>query len=125
MSGRFSIDTPDNYRNSVLPHVGNDPEITRADHDKIEKLLNAHGISWTRLLSAGTFTHSDVRIKDNMISSNSEAPPLYGLRKDHKVHLDPVTGPPSRLVCGANASANYRLSHLLSVILSEVWQRYC
>eukprot|EP00794_Sanderia_malayensis_P013422 gene13422-14801_t len=122
-SGRFSVDTPESYRNSVQPHVGDDPEIRRSDHDAIEKLLNAHGIAWKRFLSAGTFTRSDVRIKNNMISSNSDAPPLYGLRKDHKVPLDPERGPPSRPVCGANASANYRLSHLLSLVLSEVWQQ--
>ena len=122
-SGRFSVDTPENYRNAVQPHIGTDPEISPAEHATIEKFLNAHGIAWTRLLAAGEFTRSDVRIKNNMISSNSEAPPLYGLRKDHKVHADPVAGPPARPVCGANASANYRLSHLLSIILSEVWQR--
>ena len=122
-SGRFLTDTPGNYRSSVQPHVGEDPEITPAAHGTIEKLLNAHGIAWTRLLAAGMFTHNDVRIKNNMIYSNSEAPPLYGLRKDHKVHPDSVIGPPTRPVCGANASANYRLSHLLSIILSEVWKR--
>eukprot|EP00794_Sanderia_malayensis_P013423 gene13423-14802_t len=75
-SGRFSVDTPESYRNTVQPHVCDDPGISRSYHDAIEKLLNAH-----------------------------------------------ESGPPSLPVCGANASANYRLSHLLSLVLSEVWQR--
>ena len=122
-SGRFSVDTPDNYRESVMPHVGDDPQVSQNDHDAIDKTLTAHGISWVRMLSAGENSRHEDRIKDNMISSNSPIPPLYGLRKDHKFHHDVVAGPPSRPVCGADSSANFRLSHLLSLILSELWQR--
>ena len=50
-SGRFSVDTPDNYRRAVQPYVGGNPEVSRADHDAIEKLLNAHGVVWTRIIS--------------------------------------------------------------------------
>ena len=63
------------------------------------------------------------RIKDSMISSNSAIPPLYGLQKDHKVHPDTRVGPPTRPVCGASSSINYKLSHLLSMLLAELWQR--
>ena len=52
-SGRFSVDTPDNYRESVMPHVGDDPQVSQNDHDAIDKTLTAHGISWVRMLSAG------------------------------------------------------------------------
>ena len=122
-SGRFSVDTPDNYRQAVQPHIDGDPEISSADRKKIENHLNAHGISWTRILSAGKFTHNESRIKDNMLSSNGAVPPLYGLRKDHKMHQDPIAGPPTRPVCGANTSVNYRMSYLMSLVLSEIWQR--
>ena len=97
--------------------------ISRSDHDVIEKRLNAHALSWARILSAGTHTHNVKRITDNMVSSNSIVPPLYGLRKDHKIQQCPISGPATRPVCGANPAANYRLSHLLSLILSELWQR--
>ena len=107
----------------MRPHVGIDAEVDRSKHKEVEKVLNAHGISWSRILAAGQFIGHEDRIKDNMRAHNCAAPPLYGLRKDHKVHEDEVVGPPSRPVCGANSSVNYRLSHLLSIILSEVWQR--
>lgn len=122
-SGRFSVDSPENYRNSVQPHIGMDTEVDETERGEIEDILNAHGISWTRILTAGGYTGHEDRIKDNMIGSNVPAPPLYGLRKDHKAHGDTVVGPPSRPVCGASSSPNSRLSHLISLILSEVWQR--
>ena len=122
-SGRFSVDSPENYRESVKPHIGVDTEISLSEHEDIGDVLSAHGVVWTRILAAGVFTGHVDRIKDNMIASNCSAPPLYGLRKDHKVHDDEVVGPPSRPVCGANSSFNYRLSHILSLILSEIWQR--
>ena len=122
-SGRFSVDSPDNYRDSILPHIGMDPEVDETEMHEIENVLNAHGISWTRILTAGGYTGHEKRIRENMVGRNVSAPPLYGLRKDHKVHGDEVVGPPSRPVCGASSSSNYRLSHIISLILSEVWQR--
>eukprot|EP00794_Sanderia_malayensis_P016493 gene16493-18133_t len=44
-------------------------------------------------------------------------PPLYGLRKDHKACIDQEKGPPTRPVCGANVSSNYRISHFLSMVI--------
>ena len=110
-SRRFSIDTPENYHESVRPHVGVDSEVDRSKHKEVEKVLNAHGISWTRILTARQFIGNEDPIKDNMRAHNCAAPPLYGLRKDHKVHVDEVFGAPSRPVRGANSSVNYRLSH--------------
>ena len=43
-SGRFSVDSPENFRKSVRPHIGNDPQISQSNHDTIEKTLTAHGI---------------------------------------------------------------------------------
>ena len=122
-SGRVSVDTPENYRIAMQSHFVSDPVISQERTNSIEKVLNAHSIVWTRILSAGTLTRNEKRIKDSMISSNSAIPPLYGLRKDHKVHQDTRAGPPTRPVCGANSSVNYKLSHLLSMLLAEVWQR--
>jgi len=57
-----------------------------------------------------------------MLSSNCPLAPLYCLRKDHKVTPDPVIGPPMRPVCGAVTSYNQHLSHLISMLLQEVWK---
>ena len=45
-SGRFSVDTPENYRELVRPHVGVDAEVDLSKHKEVEKVLNAHGIEF-------------------------------------------------------------------------------
>ena len=47
---------------------------------------------------------------------------MYALRKDHKNTDDPSIGPPVRPVCGAVSAYNRKLSHLISLILAEVWK---
>jgi len=60
------------------------------------------------------------RIKSDMIGTDNPIPPLYGLRKDHKPCQDDTEGPPVRPVCGAAASYGNRLSHIISMILTEL-----
>ena len=105
-SGHFSVDIPENYLELVRPHLEIDAEVDRGKQKEVEEVLNTHGISWTRILAAGQLIGHEDRSKDNMRAHNCAAPPLYGLRKDHKVHEDEVFGPPSRPVCGANSSVN-------------------
>ena len=46
-SGRFSVDTPENYRESVRPHVGVDAEVDLSKHKEVEKLHTAfHGLEF-------------------------------------------------------------------------------
>ena len=52
-------------------------------------------------------------------STNTPAPPLYGLRKDHKISEDVERGPPVRPVCGANRAPNSRLSNFISRIVND------
>ena len=52
-------------------------------------------------------------------STNTPAPPMYGLRKDHKVTEDLEKGPPVRPVCGANQAPNSRLSNFISRIIND------
>ena len=79
---------------------------------------------WTKILKAGEETgeHGPQRIKENMISAEKcDPPPLYALRKDHKIIKETEEkGPPTRPVCGAAAAHNGKLSHLLSMVLKEV-----
>ena len=63
-----------------------------------------------------------MRIKNNMISNDSSVAPLYTLCKDHKDCSDEYRGPPVRPVCGAVVGYNCKLSHVMSVILAEVWK---
>ena len=60
-------------------------------------------------------------MRENLTSAeNCDPPPLYALRKDHKRSENPVTGPPTRPVCGAKAAYNGKLSHIISLILKQV-----
>ena len=121
-SGRFSVDTTDNYLRSGECHVEGDTIITQKDHEEIESLLNSHSRCWVRMLGAGTRQSDQKRIKDDLLVKNTPPAPLYVLRKDHKVTPDPKIGPPTRPVCGANQAATMRLSYLLNLIISEVWK---
>ena len=84
---------------------------------------NAHSIIWTEFLKIGEHTgdNSHQRVRENMLSSEkTDPPPLYSLRKDHKIFSNPEEGPPTRPVCGATAAHNGKLSHLISLILKEI-----
>ena len=75
-----------------------------------------------RLLNAGEVNGWQARIKSNMLVNDSTLAPLYTVRKDHKTTLVQNVGPPVRPVCGAISAYNRNLSHLMSVILTEVWK---
>ena len=77
-SGAISIDTPQNYIESMRPHLEGTVESSEEEYEKIEKLLNAHMQNWGRIMKF------EKRLTQNFITENNEIPPLYGLRKDHK-----------------------------------------
>ena len=56
-----------------------------------------------------------------MKKRNNPPAPLNVLRKDHKSYDDEVIGPPGRPVCGGDVSYNKRLSHLISMLLKDVY----
>ena len=95
-------------------------QLPKCEHDRLQQLINAHSVSWIRILDAGGETNSEMRIKNNMSNSDSQVAPLYTLRKDHKEYNDEYSGSPVRPVCGAVVGYNCKLSHMISVILAEV-----
>ena len=122
-SGRFAVDSAQNYITSGVPHTSSDPSITMEDHKQIERTMNAHAVALVRMTQAGMAQRDTDRINGNMIISDSHPPPLYTTRKDHKSCDNEEIGPPTRPICGATSSANGRLSYLLNTIVSEVWKR--
>ena len=120
-SKRFSCDTMDNYETLGGTHVLGDEIVSDETKERFEKEINAHAEMWTRIMNAGTNTGNHDRIRGNMKSRNNPPAPLSVLRKDHKRHEDSVIGPPGRPVCGGDVSYNKRLSHLISMILSDVY----
>ena len=123
-SGGFAVDTMDNYRVACQPHVENDLTVTENLNRRLQTEANAHSVLWVRLLSAGEIVGGQARIKSNMLVSDYTLAPLpvYTLRKDHETTADQNIGPPVRPVCGAVSAYNRSLSHLMSMILTEVWK---
>ena len=121
-SGRFSVDSAENYKLVSETHVAKGVVISKEDYVWLQQLVNAHAVFWTRFLQAGSKTKSATRLKDSMVSVGSPIATLYTLRKDHKVYDNESRGPPVRPVCGAVAGYNHRLAYLISTMLAEVWK---
>ena len=121
-SGRFSVDSLENYKTASQPHIKDSAVINKDEHERLQQLINAHSVSWVRILNAGKETSNEVRIKNNMLNSDSQVAPLYTLRKDHKEYNNEYSGPPVRPVCGAVVGYNCKLSHMVSVLLAEIWK---
>jgi hypothetical protein len=49
-SGRFSVDSKDNYIEACKPHYQNDLEVSEEEHLKAQKDINAHATMWSRIL---------------------------------------------------------------------------
>ena len=120
-SKRFACDTTDNYKLLGETHVSNDEVVTIAETKRFEKEINAHTEMWLRILNAGAKTGHYDRIKTSMKTKNNPPAPLSILRKDHKQFENPVIGPPGRPVCGGDVSYNKKLSHLMSMLLTDVY----
>ena len=76
---------------------------------------------FVRMFKIGEETNSSDRIRSNMMSKNNPPAPLSILRKDHKQYVSEVIGPPGRPVCGSDVSYNKRLSHLVSIMLTDLY----
>ncbi|CAI9722317.1 Hypothetical predicted protein [Octopus vulgaris] len=98
----------------MQPHIANTKITTVQAHEEREKVLNAHMMMWTIVLGPQKRTANHFQAWNNDILA------LCGLRKDHKVITDPIAGPPTRPVCGANIASNYRISYFLSMIIRPI-----
>ena len=65
-SGRFSEDSMENYKVASHSHTANDEIITEKDNEKLQTVINSHAESWVHMLSAGSETGNETRIKNNM-----------------------------------------------------------
>ena len=118
-SGKFSVDTPQNYNVAVEQHSNKDEEIDEGRVKKIENVMNHHMKEFNKMFQVGSRQGHEDRIQGATTSTNTPAPPMYGLRKDHKQHDDKVKGPPVRPVCGASEAPNSKLSHFLSRVVND------
>ena len=121
-SGKFSVDSPENYELAVRKHTEKDEEVEDEDIvRRIENKVNQHMRQFNKMFQVGKSHEQEGRVVAATISSNTPAPPMYGLRKDHKTAQDEREGPPVRPVCGASEAPNSRLSHFLSLVIND----YC
>ena len=118
-SARFSVDKPNNYVEAVMSHTTNDAEIREDRVKQIELRMNQHMKQFNKMFMVGTTHEDERRVESATHSTNTPAPPLYGLRKDHKAAEDARKGPPVRPVCGSNESPNSKLSGFLSRIVND------
>ena len=129
-SGKFSVDTKDNYVECMKVHIDNDEEITEEDHLRVQKEANAHSTFWVKILGVSKDTgegekqreRNHQRAKNNLMVEGSELPPVYGLRKDHKKTNDEIKGPPLRPVCSATTAYNSKLANLINEYLARIWK---
>ena len=120
-SGKISIDTPDNYKESAKPHTMNDDVVSNDVFNSIEKEVNAHSIFWLKMLNVAKDSGDFNRYKSSMLTHNSEYSTQYMYRKDHKTYDDRVIGPPVRPLCDVSDSYAHKLSYFLCNILKEVY----
>ena len=112
----------DNYRDACRPHVESDLTVPQDLYEDFQRKVNAHSSFWVRIVKAGESVGGKKRIKNNLLVQDCAPAPVYALRKDHTHMVDELKGPPVRPICGAVMAYNKNLSHLMSVILNEVWK---
>ena len=113
-TGQFTVDTAINYEEALNEHIEKDTVINEKKVRDLEKKCNDHLKQLNKMFSVGaTFGHQG-RVANASTATNVPAPPLRGLRKDHKA-VQPgmeVRGPSVRPVVG-------RLGHFLSRIINN------
>ena len=95
-SGRFSVDSKENYIEAMQTHIEKDDDVTEKEHQEAQIEINAHSIFWSRILNISkgignneeARERSHARSKNNLLVDSCELPPVYELRKDHKAYED-------------------------------------
>ena len=70
-TGKFALDTKENYVNKVKKHIEMDEVITSKEVTRIENKLNAHAEHVAKITMAGENTGQNKRIKGNCQNPNS------------------------------------------------------
>ena len=123
-TGKFAIDTIENYSAKMEKHTKNDVDITEKKITTIENILNEHMEYWIGFTKAGEKTGQTRRIKSNSKTKQNQIPVLSGTSKDHKVAKNKVEGPELRPIMGANVGASNFVSNIIRRITDEADQGY-
>ena len=108
-----------------MAHTVNDREVEKDRVRQVENRMNQHMKQFNKMFMVGSEAgpRQEERVEMATHSTNTPAPPMYGLRKDHKVIVDATKGPPVRPVCGANQAPNSRLGNVISRIVNDFADR--
>ena len=125
-SGRWSVDSPENYKRACQVHLEDAEKtapITHTMHDEAEVELNSEGAALLRMLGLDEQEGSrGERLRKAITAHGVSVAPLYGTRKDHKI-VEPgheQIGPKVRPVCGAEDCATKRVSYLLCLLTTPL-----
>ena len=126
-SGRWAVDTIQNYRECAMELVSDEnkiPSITMKTHDVGEREMNCHALALVRMMGARNDKTGD-RIRWTITADGTKVAPLYGLRKDHKEVMEgqEAKGPKMRPVSGSEDCSTKRVGYILSKILTEIIPR--
>ena len=112
-TGKFALDTKENYIAKLQKHIENDEVITSKEVRKLENKLNEHAEHIARITMAGENTGQTKRIKGNLKVKDNQIPILHGTSKDHKVAENDKMGPDVRPIMGAVVGPNVGLSNFI------------
>ena len=125
-SGRWSVDSPENYKKACKSHLEDVEKtipISHEMHDKAENDLNSQGAALLRMLGLNEEEGSQgERLRRAITAHGVKIAPLYGTRKDHK-HVEvgqEQIGPKVRPVCGAEDCATKRVSYILCLLTTPL-----
>ena len=112
-TGKFALDTKDNYVRKMKKHIVNDKSINMREVRKIEKEMNDHADNLVSIVNAGSNTGQTKRIKSNLKTIDNQIPILSGTHKDHKKVDNTVEGPDLRPIMGATVGPNVALTNFI------------
>ena len=118
-SGRWAIDTVENYRTSTVKHIQEGVrQITLEEYQNSEDELNCHAEAILRMMGLKD-DYNGTRIRQACTAEGINFAELYSLRKDHKPipEGEEALGPKSRPVCGCKDCGTKRVAYLLCQIL--------
>ena len=84
-SNKLTLDSVENYSEALSVHHSGDTKVDLDQVKSIEKEMNRTLKHFNKIFCVGAARPPDRRLAEASTSTNVLPPPLYGMRKDHKV----------------------------------------
>ena len=119
-TGKFTLDTLENYSNKMEKHIKNDEIINEKKLKTIENKMNNHLEDWMKITKAGEKHNQVKRVKGNLKRIDNQIPVLRGTNKDHKKAEDVEIGSDLRPIMGVMVGPNVGLSEMGSILVRAI-----